>query len=148
MSEVLQQTLRVLGGWGEGPGWAAPQPSAPHSLSPGLAATLRQLTLCTRAEESELCSKQIGKAGNNSSSASWSCKISVSYPDSFFPDLFPQSGSGSRQQKTNFSKAKTKFWEKFLFSTQKVGILVLFSSNQVGILLNRELMFGSIFKNK
>ena len=93
-------------------------------------------------------------------------KISVSDPDSFFtdtdPGLFPQSGSGfriripdpdpgSRQQKNNFSKAKTKFWEKFLFSTQKVSILFLFSTNQVGrvpIILNRELLFGILFKNK
>ena len=37
--------------------------------------------------------------------------------------IFPQSGSGSRQQKTYFSKAKTKFWEKFLFSTNQIGIL-------------------------
>ena len=44
---------------------------------------------------------------------------SVSDPDSFFTNLDP--GSGSRQQKINFSKAKTKFWKKFLFSTQKVG---------------------------
>ena len=29
-------------------------------------------------------------------------------------------------------KAQTKFWEKFLFSTQKVGILFLFSTHQVG----------------
>ena len=50
----------------------------------------------------------------------------------------------SRQQKTNFSKAKTKFWEKFLFSTQKFGILFLFSTNHVGILLNRERLFGII----
>jgi len=51
----------------------------------------------------------------------------------FFPNPDPDSGSGYRQQKTNnFSKAKTKFWEKFLFSTQKVGILFLFSTNQVG----------------
>ena len=77
---------------------------------------------------------------------------SVSDPDSFFtdpdPGFFPQSGSGSRQQKTIFSKAKTKFWEKFWFSTQKVGILFLFLTNQVGILLNRELLFGIILKNK
>jgi len=75
---------------------------------------------------------------------------SVSDPDSFFtdpdPGFFPR--SGSRQQKTNFSKAKTKFLEKSLFSTQKVGILFLFSTNQVGILLNRGLLFGIIFKNK
>jgi len=63
-------------------------------------------------------------------------------------DFFPNPDPGSGQQKTNFSKAKTKFWEKFLFSTQKVGILFLFSTNQVGILLNRELLFGIIFKNK
>ena len=31
-----------------------------------------------------------------------------------------------------FSKAITKFWEKILFSIQKVGILFLFSTNQVG----------------
>jgi len=78
--------------------------------------------------------------------------ISVSDPDSFFtdpdPGYFSKFRSGSRQQKTNFSKAKTKFWEKYLFSTQKVGILFLFSTNQVGILLNRELLFGIIFKNK
>ena len=66
--------------------------------------------------------------------------FSVSDPDSFYPDP----GSGSRQQKTNFSKAKTKF----LFSTLKVGILFLFSTNQVGILFNRELLFDIIFKNK
>ena len=70
--------------------------------------------------------------------------FSVSDPDSFYPDP----GSGSRQQKTNFSKAKTKFWEKFLFSTLEVGILFLFSTNQVGILFNIELFFGIIFKNK
>jgi len=71
---------------------------------------------------------------------------SVSDPDSFFtdpdPGFFPQSRSGSRQ------KAKTKFWEKFLLSTQKVGILFLFSTNQEGILLNRELLFGIILKNE
>ena len=43
-----------------------------------------------------------------------------------------------------FSKAIPKFWEKFLFSTQKVHILFLFSTNQVGILLNRELLFGTV----
>ena len=44
-----------------------------------------------------------------------------------------------------FSMAITKFGEKFLFSTQKVDILFLFSTNQVpvGILLNRELIFGT-----
>ena len=63
----------------------------------------------------------------------------------FFPNLDPNldPGSGSRQQITNFSKAKTKFWEKFLFSSQKVGILFLFSTNQVGV---RELLFGIINK--
>ncbi len=63
MSEVLERTLRVLGGWGggEGPGWSAPTPAAPHSLSAGLAASLRQLTLASRGEEAELCSKQIGQ---------------------------------------------------------------------------------------
>jgi len=54
---------------------------------------------------------------------------------------FFQSGSG--QKKLIFSKAITKFWLNFLFSTQKVGtqvpILFLFSTNQVGILLHREL---------
>ena len=49
----------------------------------------------------------------------YNLSYSFSVPDSFFtdpdPGFFPQSGSGSRQQKTNFSKAKTKFWEKFLF---------------------------------
>ena len=57
------------------------------------------------------------------------------------PGFFPQSEPGFRIQisdpdpgnkKPNFSMAKTKFWEKFLFSTQKVGILFLFSTNQVG----------------
>jgi hypothetical protein len=64
MSEVLERTLRVLGGWGggEGPGWSAPTPAAPHSLSAGLAACLRQLTLASRGEEAELCTKQIGRA--------------------------------------------------------------------------------------
>jgi len=61
------------------------------------------------------------------------------------PGFFP--GSGSRQQKTTFSKAKTKSCEKYFFSTQKVGYLFLFSTNQVGILLNRELLFGIILKN-
>jgi hypothetical protein len=63
MSEVLERTLRVLGGWGggEGPGWSAPTPAAPHSLSAGLAASLRLLTLSSRGEEAELCSKQIGE---------------------------------------------------------------------------------------
>jgi hypothetical protein len=61
MSEVLQRTLRVLSGCGEGPGWAPPTPTAPHSLSAGLAASLRQLTVASRAEEAELCAKQIGK---------------------------------------------------------------------------------------
>ena len=67
----------------------------------------------------------------------------------FFPNPDPDSGSGSRHKK-QFSKAKTKFWEKFWFLTQKVGtdILFLFTTNQVGILLNRELLFGIIFKNK
>jgi hypothetical protein len=66
MSEVLERTLRVLGGWGggEGPGWSAPTPAAPHSLSAGLAAALRQLTLSSRGEEAELCSKQIGRAAS------------------------------------------------------------------------------------
>ena len=54
---------------------------------------------------------------------------SGSDPDSFFTDPGFFSQSGSRQQKTNFFKAKTKFWETFLFSTQKVGILFLFSTN-------------------
>jgi len=50
-----------------------------------------------------------------------------------FPDPDTDSGSGSRssQQKTNFSRAKTKFLKKFLFSTQKVGILSLFLTDQV-----------------
>ena len=79
--------------------------------------------------------------------------ISVPDPDSFFTDpdpgfFYPDSGSGSRQQKTNFFKAKIKFWEKFWFPTLNVGILFLFSTNQVGIVLNRELLFGIIFKNK
>ena len=82
---------------------------------------------------------------------------SVSDPDSFFTDpdpgffLDPDPDPGSRQQKTNFSKAKIKCWEKFFFSTQKVGILFFVfnqSSTGVGILLNRELLFGIIFKNK
>ena len=47
-------------------------------------------------------------------------------------------GSGSRQQKANFFKAKTKFREKFLLSTQKVSIFYFFLTNQVGILFNRE----------
>ena len=49
------------------------------------------------------------------------------------PGFFPQSGSGSRQQKTTFFKAKPKFWEKFFLSTQKVRILFLFSTNQVPV---------------
>jgi len=57
---------------------------------------------------------------------------SVADPDSFFtdpdPGIFFQSGS---RPKTHFSKAVTKFWEKHLFSTKKVGIL-----------LNREFLFG------
>ena len=63
-------------------------------------------------------------------------------------DFFPNPDPDPGKNKTIFLKAKTKFWEKFLFSTQKVGILFLFSTNQVGILLNRELLFGIIFKNK
>ena len=51
---------------------------------------------------------------------------SVADPDSFFtdpdPGIFFQSGSGSRQKKLLFSKAITKFWEKYYFSTQKVDI--------------------------
>ena len=61
---------------------------------------------------------------------------SVSDPDSFFTDPDP----GNKKQ--IFFKAKTKFWEKFLLSTQKVCIFFLLSTNQVGILLNRELLFG------
>ena len=61
----------------------------------------------------------------------------------FFPNPDPDPG-----QKHIFAKAKTKFWEKFLFSTQKVGILFLFSTNQVGILVNIELLFGIILINK
>ena len=60
----------------------------------------------------------------------------------FFPNPDPDLGSGSRQQKTNFSKAQKNFWENFLLSTQKVGILFLFLTNQVSILLNIELLFG------
>ena len=49
---------------------------------------------------------------------------SVSDPDSFFtdpdPGFFPDPDPGNK--KTNFSKAKTKFCEKFLFSTNQVGI--------------------------
>ena len=56
-------------------------------------------------------------------------------------DFFPNPNSGSRQQKTNFSKAKTKFWEKILFSTQKF----LFSTNQVGILFNRTFIWKVSF---
>ena len=63
-------------------------------------------------------------------------EISVSDPDSFFtkpdPGFFPNPDPDPGNKKTNFSKAKTNFWEKFLFSTQKVGILFLFSTNQVG----------------
>jgi len=73
---------------------------------------------------------------------------SVLDPDSFFtesdPGFFVQ--SGFRQPKTNFFKSN-KILGKFWFSTQKVGILVLFSTHQVGILLYRE-WYGGIFKNK
>ena len=64
----------------------------------------------------------------------------------FFPNPDPDPGKKTQI----FSKAVTKFWEKLLFSTQKVGILFLFSTNQVGtgIVLNRELLFGIILKNK
>ena len=62
----------------------------------------------------------------------------------FPPIWIPDPGN----KKKKFSKAKTKFWDKFLFSTQEVGILFLFIANQVGILLNRELLIGIIFKNK
>ena len=57
---------------------------------------------------------------------------SVSDPESFFtdPGIFSDPDPGKRN--LIFSKAITKFWEKFLFSTQKVGILSLFSTNQVG----------------
>ena len=51
-------------------------------------------------------------------------------------------------KKLIFSKAITKFWEKFFISSQKVGILFLFSTNQVDVLLNREILFGIIFKNE
>ena len=49
---------------------------------------------------------------------------SVADLDLFFTDLdpgiFPDPDPG---QKHIFSKAITKFWEQFLFSTKKVGIL-------------------------
>ena len=72
--------------------------------------------------------------------------VSVSDPDSFFTDPDP----GSRQQKTNFFEGKNKIWGKFFVFNPKstVGILFLFTTNQVGILLNRELLFGIIFKSK
>ena len=79
---------------------------------------------------------------------------SVSELDLFFadpdPGFFAQSGSGSRQQKTNFSKAKSKILGEIFVFIQKVGILFLFTTNQVpvGILLSGELLFGIIFKNK
>ena len=54
---------------------------------------------------------------------------------------FSQSGSGSRQKKLIFAKAIKIFWEKFLFSTQKVGILFLFSANQVNRYFNKQRTF-------
>ena len=62
---------------------------------------------------------------------------SVSDPDSFFTDPDPGFFSNPDPGKKN-STAKSKYWEKFLFPTQKVGILFLLSTNQ----------FGIIFKNK
>jgi len=46
---------------------------------------------------------------------------SVSDPDSFFtdPEFFSKSGSGWRQQKTNFFKAKTKFGRNFCCQPKK-----------------------------
>jgi len=71
------------------------------------------------------------------------------YPDPgvFSPIQFPDPDPG---QNTFFLEAITKFWETFLFSTKKEGILFLFSTKKVrvGILLNRELLFIIIFKNK
>jgi len=60
-------------------------------------------------------------------------------------EFFPSPDPG---KKLLFSKAIAKFWDKFLFSTQEVGILFVLSTNQVGILLDRELLLGIIFKNK
>ena len=74
---------------------------------------------------------------------------SVSDPDSCFtdpdPGLFPQ--SGSKQQKPIFLRQKQNFERNFCFQPKKY-IFYLFSTNQVGILLNIELLFVIIFKNK
>ena len=51
------------------------------------------------------------------------CIGSVADPDSFSTD--PDPG-----QKHIFSKAITKLWDKFLFSTKKVGILFLLSTKK------------------
>ena len=66
--------------------------------------------------------------------------LSVAYPDSFFTDPDPGIFSNPDPGKKNhiFSKAITKFWEKFLFSTQKVGIVAVHSytgSGSMGKLL-------------
>jgi len=53
----------------------------------------------------------------------------------FFPNPDPDPGN----KKLIFQRQKQNFGRNFCFQTQKVGILFLFSTNQVDILLNKEL---------
>ena len=64
-----------------------------------------------------------------------------------FPIPDPDFGSRIRIQvtKNKFFQSKNKILGEILVFNQKLGILLLFSTNQVGILLNRELLFGIIF---
>jgi len=60
MSAVLARTWNYLSGLGQEPGWAVPSESSRHSLPPGLAAWLQQVCgTVSKAEEEELCSKQL-----------------------------------------------------------------------------------------
>ena len=76
--------------------------------------------------------------------------ISVSYPDLFFTDLNPGIFSNPDPdpgKKTNFFKGDNKILgEIFIFNPKSRYFIFVFNqSSTVGILLNRELLFGKFF---
>jgi len=65
---------------------------------------------------------------SNQTEVSWP---SVADPDSFLTDLVPGNFCNPDPGKKQiFATAITKFWEKFLFSTKKLGILFLFNQKK------------------
>jgi len=71
---------------------------------------------------------------------------SVSEPDSFFTD--PDPGiyfqSGSRQKKTSFFKGNDKIWGEIFAFNPKSRYFIFLPTNQVDILFNMELFFGTV----